>query len=160
MPRIPIIGLTVGMFLIGGTAFWSRVHRTPPNSPASEAAAVPSPTGTAQLSGEVRNLSPSEAHTLLKSRVGDSQLVVLDVRTEAEYGTGYLRSATLLDYYAPDIREKVEALDKSKTYLVYCRTGRRSAEVVAMMRPLGFAEVYDLAGGITAWTAAGLPVEQ
>jgi rhodanese-related sulfurtransferase len=43
-------------------------------------------------------------------------------------------------------------------YLLYCRSGNRSAQAREMMRGLGFAEVYEIDGGITAWTEAGLGV--
>ena len=49
-------------------------------------------------------------------------------------------------------------LDKEGSYLIYCRTGRRTAESLKIMRELGFAEVYNMSGGITDWNTKGYPV--
>jgi rhodanese-related sulfurtransferase len=79
------------------------------------------------------------------------------VRTPKEYTAGHLSGAINLDYYSNNFRTDLEQLDKSKTYLIYCRTGRRSGVTLNMMRELGFSGVYDIAGGIKAWLAKGLP---
>ncbi len=49
-------------------------------------------------------------------------------------------------------------LDSGKPVLVYCRSGRRSAEAAAALVKLGFADVRDLDGGILAWEKAGQPI--
>lgn len=52
------------------------------------------------------------------------------------------------------------AADASITVIdVYCRSGNRSAQAVAVMRDLGFTEVYDMEGGVIAWSEAGLPLQ-
>ena len=63
-----------------------------------------------------------------------------------------------MDYYAPAFKDKLSKLDKSAKYLIYCRSGKRSAAALKMMQDLGFSDIHDIAGGITAWQAAGLPV--
>lgn len=108
-----------------------------------------------------RQISAVEAHKLIADHKGDSDFVVLDVRTAGEYAQGHLPEKTPvnLDFYAPDFREQLARLDREKTYLVYCRTGHRSGETVKIMRELGFRRVYDLEGGIVAWQSAGLPIK-
>ena len=49
----------------------------------------------------------------------------------------------------------MDALNKDKTYLVYCRSGARSAGVRDAMERLGFKEVYNMLGGIVQWTDEG-----
>lgn len=119
--------------------------------------------GIFQLSsGSVfRQISATEAHKLILEHESDPDFIVLDVRAPEEFALGHLPAKTLinLNFYAPDFREKLTQLDRRKTYLVYCRTGNRSHEVVRMMQELGFQRVYDLQGGITAWRRAGLPVK-
>jgi len=82
------------------------------------------------------------------------------VRTPSEYVQGYIKNAVNLDYNSPDFKALVNSLDKNKTYLVYCRTGVRSAAASQMMSELGFKDIYNMNGGITDWQAAGLPIEK
>ncbi len=85
--------------------------------------------------------------------------VVIDVRRPEEFAAGRLEAASLqLDYFAPDFKERLAKLDKGASYLIYCRTGHRSGLTLAIMKDLGFTDIHDIEGGITAWTAAGLPV--
>jgi rhodanese-related sulfurtransferase len=46
---------------------------------------------------------------------------------------------------------------KSKAVIVVCNSGVQSSRVLAQLRKMGFAQVYNLAGGISAWSAQGLP---
>lgn len=76
---------------------------------------------------------------------------VLDVRTEAELVDGSVEGYTLIDINQADFQDKIDELDKSKTYFVYCRAGGRSARACTIMGEMGFEKLYNLAGGITAW---------
>lgn len=86
--------------------------------------------------------------------------VVLDVRTPREFASGHVPEAVHLDVQSPDFAEKVAALDKEKTYLVYCRTGRRSDRAAEVMRRQQFRDVQVLSGGIIAWEDAGKPTRR
>lgn len=81
-------------------------------------------------------------------------VVILDVRTPGEYGQGHIPSALLIDYTNPDFAANVEALDKNKTYLVYCASGKRSSNASALMTKNGFKEIYNLEGGFNGWDGA------
>jgi|TARA_B100000767_G_scaffold202544_1_gene189454 rhodanese-related sulfurtransferase len=79
--------------------------------------------------------------------------VILDVRTEEEFESGYIAGAHLIDIrQPPEFMEAVQALDKSKSYFVYCRSGARSGEACQLLDQLGIASKYNLKGGILAWT--------
>ncbi len=104
-------------------------------------------------------LTTREVTALLGEKRGDTSFAILDVRTPEEYTSGHLAGSENIDYYAADIKEKLAELDRSKTYLVYCRTGKRSSAVATMMESLGFTQINDLQGGIEAWKAASLPIE-
>ena len=69
----------------------------------------------------IENVTPKDAFTLLQVRRGDKDFVVLDVRTPGEFAEGHLENAINLDYYSDTFKEDLKKLDKSKTYLVYCR---------------------------------------
>ena len=86
--------------------------------------------------------------------------VILDVRTSKEYQAGHLVGAMNLDVNAPDFEQKVNALDKTKTYLVHCAAGVRSAKACEKLGQLDFPKLYNLPGGYKAWVNAGEPVEK
>ena len=83
-----------------------------------------------------------------EANTGEEDVIVLDVRTKAEFETGYLDRAINLDYLSSTLADEIELLDKSKKYLIYCRTGRRSLRVCALMKNNGFTDIYNLDGGI------------
>jgi len=83
---------------------------------------------------------------------------LVDVRTPGEYAEGHLAGALLIDWKADDFLTKAEALlRKDRPVLVYCRSGRRSAEAAEKLAKAGFP-VRNLLGGYLAWTEAGMPV--
>jgi rhodanese-related sulfurtransferase len=84
--------------------------------------------------------------------------VILDVRTPQEYAAGHLEDAVLLDWRDNvKFMQEVENYDKSKTYYIYCRSGRRSNSAAKYMKSKGF-KVYDMQGGINNWCGQGLKV--
>jgi rhodanese-related sulfurtransferase len=100
---------------------------------------------------------PTEAAEVVAEQ---SDVVVLDVRTPEEFADARIAGAINVDYYAADFRDQLDELDKEATYVLYCRSGNRSEDANRIMRDLGFAEVYEVDGGIVAWNGAGLPVER
>lgn len=87
-------------------------------------------------------------------------VVLLDVRTPAEFAGGHLRGARNIDAESAAFSKEIEQLDEKTTYAIYCQSGRRSKNAMLKMQQHGFASVADLAGGIGAWQAAGEPVEK
>ena len=82
----------------------------------------------------------------------DENAVILDVRTENECDEGIIANAINIDIYeGQGFIAKLEALDKSKNYYVYCRSGARSAKACEVMESLGFENTYNLLGGILGW---------
>jgi rhodanese-related sulfurtransferase len=82
----------------------------------------------------------------------DTNSVLLDVRTEAECNDGIIPNAINIDIYEGQaFIDKLEALDKSKNYYVYCRSGARSAKACEVMNDLGFENAYNLLGGFLEW---------
>ena len=86
-------------------------------------------------------------------------VVVLDVRTSAEFDAGHIPGAINLDVHSTNFVSDITALDRQGTYLVYCRSGRRSQTACDIMITNGFSHLFDLAPGINGWKAAGKPVE-
>jgi rhodanese-related sulfurtransferase len=107
--------------------------------------------------GEYPSLSPAETKDLLGKRSGDPDFVLLDVRTRKEFDAERIAGAVIVDYNSPTFRDQIAKLDRSKSYLVYCRTGNRTNGAVKVMRELGFPNVIVFPGGITKWKEAGFP---
>lgn len=106
----------------------------------------------------IQDLSAAEAYIMIQDNQGKADFVILDVRTPGEFADGHIEGAVLLDFNAANFEAEVDKLDKDIRYVVYCRTSNRSGQAINVMKKLGFAEVYDLDGGIVAWQAAGYPV--
>jgi len=100
------------------------------------------------LRRQLNNLDQQHFEELVKAA---PDAVILDVRTQSEFEAEHLPGAIHMDYFGPDLIEQMDALDKTKPYLIYCRSGRRSVRVCVLMRNSGFKEVYNLDGGIKAW---------
>jgi rhodanese-related sulfurtransferase len=83
---------------------------------------------------------------------------ILDVRTPEEVAEGHLLGSTTVNFLSPDFSKEVEALNKNKTYLLYCRSGSRTRKAADAMQKMGFKHVYMLEGGINAWKEAGKEV--
>jgi len=80
------------------------------------------------------------------------QAVVLDVRTQEEFESGYIPKAINIDIQmGPSFIDEINSLDKTKSYYVYCRSGARSSQAVQLMRELGFNNTFNLLGGILDW---------
>ena len=105
----------------------------------------------------IEDITPQEAFTLMQDNEGNPSFVILDVRTAEEFASGYIENAINIDYYSDAFRDELDNLDKTKTYLIYCRSGRRSADALDIMTELDFREVYNMLGGIIDWQAEELP---
>lgn len=99
------------------------------------------------LKQRLDNLDPQA----FRRKMTEPGIVLIDVRTRAEYDSFHLPGAIHLDYFAPDFIDQLETLDPAATYLVYCRSGRRSIRVCTLMRNGGFAAVFNLDEGLNVW---------
>jgi rhodanese-related sulfurtransferase len=106
----------------------------------------------------IKDVTPQEAYSLIQQNKANPNFVILDVRTPREFAGGHIEGAINLDYNAPTFKDDLNGLDKTKMYLVYCRTSRRSRGAFDMMKALEFQEVYHMLGGIVHWTSEGLPM--
>ena len=91
--------------------------------------------------------------------ISEPGTVLLDIRTPEEVVTGVIPGATHIDFYAADFADRIGALDRNTTYVVYCRSGNRSAQAMDLFRSLEFSSVTEIDGGIVAWSSAGLEIE-
>jgi len=105
-----------------------------------------------------QEVTVNQARELIQKRARDAQFVILDVRTPEEFAQGHLSGAVNVNLMAPDFERRLGALDRGKTYLVYCRTANRSAKAIQIMSRLGFRSVYHMSEGIVGWQKKGFPL--
>ncbi len=86
------------------------------------------------------------------------KVVILDVRTPAEFARGHIKGAINIDFYGPDFKKKLSLLDKESEYLIHCRSGARSGRSLPIMQSVGLVNVIHMDNGIISWVAAGLPI--
>ena len=101
--------------------------------------------------GKVSNLNVND----FAAKIKDSSVTLIDVRTAGEFASGHIAGAMNIDWESGTFERDVLALDKTKTYAVYCRSGNRSGQATASMAKDGFTSIFNLNGGIIDWTAAG-----
>jgi len=92
--------------------------------------------------------------------INHKEALVLDVREAEEFSGGHLLNAKHIPL--GKLRERVGELERQreKPLLVVCRSGQRSATACAVLGREGFAQVYNLSGGVMAWQKANLPLEK
>jgi rhodanese-related sulfurtransferase len=83
----------------------------------------------------------------------DKEVIILDVRTPAEFAEGAIKGAINIDVNASNFKKKVSTLDKEKSYLIYCRSGMRSVKACNLMAENGFNKMFNLLGGYQAWSS-------
>jgi rhodanese-related sulfurtransferase len=85
---------------------------------------------------------------------------VIDVRTPAEYAEGHLEGAVNINIEDPTFADQVSTLAKDGTYVVYCRSGNRSAQAIDAMTSMGFTDLTNAGGYLDASNLTGLPLVQ
>lgn len=89
---------------------------------------------------------------VFKEIITSKNVQLVDVRTPEEFLAGHLEKAQNINYNDPEFKQLISAqLNKTKPVALYCRSGRRSAAALLVLRELGFKTVYDLEGGFLNW---------
>lgn len=114
---------------------------TPLMSRAQKSSLAASPSSVA------RDLNVKEFQKMMSAKPG----ILLDVRTPGEVKRGAIEGSINIDFFDDAFDAKVEKLDKNKPVYIYCAVGGRSGEAMELMRKKGFRELYNLAGGYSAW---------
>ncbi len=112
---------------------------------------------TAAPARTIEDITTQEAFDLIQENEGNADFVILDVRTAGEFAEGHIENALNIDYYSETFEDELNQLDKTKTYLAYCRSGGRSRSAVDIMEEPNFREIYHMPGGIIQWQAEELP---
>jgi rhodanese-related sulfurtransferase len=105
----------------------------------------------------VQNVDGRRFNEILDSVPGAQ---IVDVRTPEEFGEGKIAGAVNIDWQNSSFAANAQGLNKNIPVLVYCRSGKRSAEAAKWFSDNGFRTVYQLEGGIQGWQAAGNKVDE
>lgn len=98
----------------------------------------------------IPQLSADELYQMVTKK---SDILLVDVRTPGEYNSEHIEGA--INIPAPDLRTRYNELDRDKSVVVTCSTGHRSSLAASILRRHGFKNVYNVAGGMTGYSAAG-----
>jgi rhodanese-related sulfurtransferase len=103
--------------------------------------------------GKVKDIAPGEATRL----INHGNAVVVDVRNDKDYRDGHIVNAIHVSADKNDAASKLEKY-RDRPLIVCCRSGHQSPRLGTELSKKGFAAVYNLKGGLHAWTQAGLPL--
>jgi phage shock protein E len=88
----------------------------------------------------------------------DEGTAMIDVRTADEFASGHLDGAINIDVQDASFDATVSALDPDGAYIVYCRSGNRSAQAIDRMTALGFTDLTNGGGVENASQLTGLAI--
>ena len=109
----------------------------------------------ATAGSESTEIKADELAEMLQARPG---LVVIDIRTPAEFAEGHIEGAINIDFLDAGFAEAVAGIDTSAPTAFHCRSGGRSGQAESVFEALPFAELYHFSGGSIAWSDAGKPM--
>lgn len=95
---------------------------------------------------------------ILNQHKEDSNLTVLDVRSDQEFESGYVPNAKHI--YLPHLEEHIHELDKERAIATYCGSGYRASIAASLLQKHGFEKVINIPGSWKAWKSSDLPVEK
>lgn len=102
-----------------------------------------------------QSLNPAD----FSKQIASEDAKIIDVRTPDEFNEGFIKGAINIDWNAGDFETAVSQFGKDQKLYLYCKSGTRSGNAFELLKKLGYKNVYNLEGGITAWKSAQLPIE-
>jgi len=101
-----------------------------------------------------KEIKPAEVVQLMNHK----NAVILDVRDDKEFSAGHILNAVNIPLGVMEGRLIELEQYRSKPIIISCRTGQQSARAGMIMHKQGYKDIYKLAGGMTAWQSANMPV--
>lgn len=98
----------------------------------------------------ITQISSEDLHDMV---IGSKKFVLLDVRSPQEFEDGHIEGA--INIPVADLRERHSELKKSDVIIMICSSGNRSSLGVSILKPHGFENLFNVAGGMTGYSAAG-----
>ena len=100
-------------------------------------------------------IKADELAEMLQARPG---LVVIDIRTPAEFAQGHIEGAINIDFLDAGFAKAIAGIDTGAPTAFHCRSGSRSRQAEQVLEAFPFAELYHFSGGSNAWSDAGKPM--
>ena len=122
---------------------------------AGPAAAAPAAqTASLKKIDDKASLVLADARKLMAAR---KDLLLIDIRSPQEFSQGFIAGSQNIPFI--DIMEGRHSLPKDRPLLLICSIGGRSFAAVQLLQEKGYTEVYNLDGGLQAWSRASLPLQ-
>lgn len=103
--------------------------------------------GTTAGKADYVSISAEEAKKIIDA---NSEVILLDVRTQQEFADGHIPGAICVPVETIGSNPPSELPDKDATILVYCRSGNRSKQAAEKLVALGYTDIREF-GGINSW---------
>ena len=103
----------------------------------------------------IKEVSAKEAQTLV-----EKGWILIDVREADEYAAERVVGAIHMSRGMLEFVIEGKAKDRSTPIIIYCKKDGRGALAVKSLMDMGYIQVVNVIGGLTAWQAAGLPIEK
>jgi rhodanese-related sulfurtransferase len=101
------------------------------------------------------DISARTAAALIQENRSNPDFIILDIRTPREFDAGHIKGARNIDFYAPSFAKAFRSLDRTKTYLIYCRSGNRSKQLMAAVEKMDLKQVFHMRSGLVDWVGQG-----
>ncbi len=114
----------------------------------------------AQAVSPIENISARTAAGLIQENLSNPDFIILDIRTPREFDAGRIAGAHNIDFYAQTFAQDFRSLDREKTYLIYCRSGNRSRQLMGVVEKMRFKKVFHMRSGLVDWVGQGFKLTQ
>jgi rhodanese-related sulfurtransferase len=112
-------------------------------------------TGDEKQSGPANGFKEVTAEQAFQVIQNEKGIIILDVRTKAEFNEGHIKNAVNKDFKSSNFTSLLDTLDKNSPYLLYCRSGNRSSKTLKKMGEMGFKRINHLSKGFNEWEKNG-----
>jgi len=103
----------------------------------------------------LQDISARTAAALIQENQSNPDFIILDIRTPKEFDAGHIKGARNIDFYAQSFANEFRSLDRKKTYLIYCRSGNRSKQLMGAVEKMHFKQVFHMRSGLVDWVGQG-----
>jgi phage shock protein E len=147
---IQLLAISVIFFLIGSAIYLKK--QSPENNVIVGQQKITPQDRKNQTNEKLyQSIDTLDAQKLINKHQSDQNFAIIDIRTKEEFEDGHLAGAINIDYYQDSFIDQINKLDKEAIYLIYCRSGKRSAEALKILKASHFQTVYELTGGYQSW---------
>ena len=95
----------------------------------------------------IKDINKEEVYSLIENK----SVNIIDLRTNKEFSQGSIKNSYNIDFQKREFIDNLNALDKEKEYIIYCRSGNRSEKASLIMKSIGFKIIYHYKKGYNDW---------